>query len=159
MHASRADGATALTFARESKLYGVARLMSDIRDRDARDARDASSTSRYNALNVTRTEPPVDFMCPILHAPMSDPVVTSSGATFERSAIERWLETSQMCPLTKVRISSVVYPNTVLKRRIEEYETEVLARMEEAHRAAIRDDGTRESKRARVASVECTPRT
>lgn len=38
---------------------------------------------------------PRNFLCPITHGLMRDPVVVSSGHTFERSAITRWLEMGQ----------------------------------------------------------------
>jgi hypothetical protein len=38
--------------------------------------------------------------CPITGAPMVDPVVAADGHTYERSAITRWMQTSDKSPLT-----------------------------------------------------------
>lgn len=38
--------------------------------------------------------------CPITGQPMRDPVVAADGHTYERSAIKRWLQTSNTSPLT-----------------------------------------------------------
>lgn len=38
--------------------------------------------------------------CPITQEPMRDPVVAADGHTYERSAIVRWLQTSDKSPLT-----------------------------------------------------------
>ena len=47
------------------------------------------------------TEVGVDyFSCPITLTKMSDPVVTSDGQTYERTAIEDWLKTHDTSPLT-----------------------------------------------------------
>ena len=40
------------------------------------------------------------FSCPITLSKMSDPVVTSDGQTYERTAIEDWLKTHDTSPLT-----------------------------------------------------------
>ena len=40
------------------------------------------------------------LLCPITMDLLWDPVFTSDGHTFERSAIERWLETHRTSPLT-----------------------------------------------------------
>lgn len=47
-------------------------------------------------------EPPLPNMppCPITGEPMRDPVVAADGHTYERSAIARWLSTSNKSPLT-----------------------------------------------------------
>lgn len=34
---------------------------------------------------------PSYFLCPISHSIMREPAVTSTGATYERSAIQEWL--------------------------------------------------------------------
>ncbi|GAB2292713.1 hypothetical protein Dimus_026950 [Dionaea muscipula] len=45
---------------------------------------------------------PSNFLCPISLDLMKDPVVLSSGVTFDRSTIERWLESgNRTCPVTK----------------------------------------------------------
>ena len=36
-------------------------------------------------------EPPDDFLCPMSHAIMDDPVVAADGHTYEKAAMERVL--------------------------------------------------------------------
>eukprot|EP00929_Paragymnodinium_shiwhaense_P044186 TRINITY_DN22674_c0_g1_i1.p1 TRINITY_DN22674_c0_g1~~TRINITY_DN22674_c0_g1_i1.p1 ORF type:complete len:587 (+),score=62.22 TRINITY_DN22674_c0_g1_i1:199-1959(+) len=40
------------------------------------------------------------FICPITHEVLRDPVVCGDGHTYERAAIARWLEKSQLSPVT-----------------------------------------------------------
>ena len=53
---------------------------------------------------------------------MHDPVVTASGFTFERMAIEEWLKAHDTCPLTsaplpsKVRLGSRCYSSRIVHR-------------------------------------------
>ena len=47
---------------------------------------------------------------------MKDPVVTSSGATYERVMIERWLKTHDTDPMTGVAIEkNMLSPNFAIK--------------------------------------------
>ncbi|KAI6703916.1 hypothetical protein NL676_013052 [Syzygium grande] len=49
------------------------------------------------------TQLPDDFRCPISLEIMSDPVILSSGHTFDRASIQRWLDSShRTCPITKL---------------------------------------------------------
>ena len=50
----------------------------------------------------TSIEIPEDFLCPITHEIMRDPVVNKEGRAFERTAICDWLRASKgTCPLTR----------------------------------------------------------
>jgi hypothetical protein len=61
----------------------------------------------------------MDFLCPITHEVMFDPVVTSSGHSYERSAIALWLRESNIDPKTGVRLTSkLLFPNHVLRSAI-----------------------------------------
>ncbi|KAK7349405.1 hypothetical protein VNO77_06745 [Canavalia gladiata] len=68
-------------------------------------------------------EPLTSFYCPITQDVMVDPVETSSGQTFERSAIEKWFaEGNKSCPLTLIPLdTSILRPNKTLKQSIEEW--------------------------------------
>ena len=44
--------------------------------------------------------------CPITQMPMEDPVVTADGHTYDRAAIERWLQTHDTSPLTNEVLST-----------------------------------------------------
>lgn len=65
---------------------------------------------------------PGDIVCPITMEIMKEPVVSTSGYSFEKSAIERHLSTSQIDPITRVACKIAdLRPNHALKRRIEEF--------------------------------------
>ena len=63
------------------------------------------------------------FYCSLTHEVMVDPVETSTGQTFERSAIEKWLaEGNNICPLTNSPLdTAVLRPNKTLRQSIEEW--------------------------------------
>lgn len=63
------------------------------------------------------------FICPITQNVMVDPVETSSGQTFERSAIEKcFAEGNNLCPLKLIPLDpSVLRPNKTLRQSIEEW--------------------------------------
>ena len=68
------------------------------------------------------SEIPKEILCPITLSIMKDPVLMSDGQTYERSAIEKHLQTSDLSPLTKKPISMKdATPNYALKSLIENY--------------------------------------
>jgi len=67
-------------------------------------------------------EEPVDYLCPITHELMVDPVVTADGQSYERAAIEQWLKHSTLSPLTNEPLAHLALtPNMALKRLICEW--------------------------------------
>jgi hypothetical protein len=59
--------------------------------------------------------------CPITQEPMRDPVVAADGHTYERSAIVRWLQTSDKSPLTgSVLPHKNLVPNYMLLSSLQE---------------------------------------
>jgi U-box domain len=61
------------------------------------------------------------FYCPITGELMIDPVVDSEGNTYERSAIELWIEGHHTSPITRNIITRYdLRPNRSLKNAIEE---------------------------------------
>lgn len=67
---------------------------------------------------------PVDFRCPISLEIMSDPVILSSGHTFDRSSIQRWLDSGhRTCPITKLPLPPhpSLIPNHALRSLISNY--------------------------------------
>nr|GLL45733.1 U-box domain-containing protein 8 [Ipomoea trifida]GMD86367.1 U-box domain-containing protein 8 [Ipomoea batatas]GME20652.1 U-box domain-containing protein 8 [Ipomoea batatas] len=67
---------------------------------------------------------PDDFRCPISLEIMSDPVILSSGHTFDRSSIQRWLDSGhRTCPITNLPISDppCLIPNHALRSLISNY--------------------------------------
>jgi hypothetical protein len=49
---------------------------------------------------------------------MTDPVVATDGHTYERAAIETWLQTHSRSPFTNVAITRMLIPNHNLKAQI-----------------------------------------
>ncbi|KAK6939336.1 WD40 repeat [Dillenia turbinata] len=67
------------------------------------------------------SRPPKDFVCPITGQIFGDPVTLETGQTYERKAIQEWLERGNTtCPITRQPLSATTLPKTnyVLKRLI-----------------------------------------
>lgn len=66
---------------------------------------------------------PDDFRCPISLELMKDPVIVSTGQTYERSCIEKWLEAGhQSCPKTQQSLTNTcLTPNYVLRSLITQW--------------------------------------
>lgn len=65
---------------------------------------------------------PDEFLCPITHEIMKDPVCVSDGYTYERKAIEEWLSKKQTSPMINLSIKGTqFYPNKILKMLIDKY--------------------------------------
>ncbi|XP_019424376.1 PREDICTED: U-box domain-containing protein 43-like [Lupinus angustifolius] len=79
--------------------------------------------AKRKSLGSQPLEPLKSFVCPITRDVMVDPVETSSGQTFERSAIEKWFaDGNNKCPLTLIPLdTSILRPNKTLKQSIEEW--------------------------------------
>lgn len=70
------------------------------------------------------TQLPDDFKCPISLEIMSDPVILSSGHTFDRASIQRWLDAGhRTCPITKLPLPEYpsLIPNHALRSLISNY--------------------------------------
>lgn len=63
---------------------------------------------------------PKDFVCPISLDLMSDPVIISTGQTYDRTSIARWIEEGHCtCPKTgQMLVDSRIVPNRALKNLI-----------------------------------------
>ncbi|ONH98058.1 hypothetical protein PRUPE_7G226000 [Prunus persica] len=78
---------------------------------------DSDSTSAGGGKNT----PPKDFVCPITSTLFDDPVTLETGQTYERKAIQEWIERgNSTCPITRQNLQSTQLPKTnyVLKRLI-----------------------------------------
>lgn len=66
---------------------------------------------------------PDDFRCPISLELMRDPVIVSTGQTYERSCIQKWLDSGhKTCPKTQQNLShTALTPNFVLKSLIAQW--------------------------------------
>jgi hypothetical protein len=68
----------------------------------------------------TEPEYPRSFICPITQSLFIDPVIANDGFSYERSAIERWFRTSDLSPVTGLRINRLIIPNRTLRSVIAE---------------------------------------
>jgi hypothetical protein len=66
-------------------------------------------------------EIPTGFKCPITQSIMLDPVVAEDGHSYERQAIESWLQSNRTSPVTGVPMPSKLLSNAGTKKMIEEW--------------------------------------
>ncbi|EOD05899.1 hypothetical protein EMIHUDRAFT_68858, partial [Emiliania huxleyi CCMP1516] len=67
-------------------------------------------------------EVPDEYTCPITHELMTDPVLATDGHTYERTAIERWLQRRATSPKSGLALeSTMLFPNHILRRIILEW--------------------------------------
>merc|ERR1711964_519514 len=65
-------------------------------------------------------EEPNDFRCPIIRDLMTNPVVTADGQSYERAAIEEWLQAHNTSPMTNLPLANeTLIPNIQLRCTIE----------------------------------------
>lgn len=86
------------------------------------------SASVTGAGDGTRDSPaeiviPAHFRCPISLDMMKDPVTLSTGITYDRESIEKWLEAGNMtCPMTKQALRTLdPVPNHTIRRMIQDW--------------------------------------
>ncbi len=58
--------------------------------------------------------------CPLLESVLIDPVVATDGFSYERCAIERWLQKKSTSPVTGKRLGSRLLANHALRAAIDE---------------------------------------
>jgi hypothetical protein len=64
---------------------------------------------------------PEGFICPLTQEIMSDPVIDPEGNSYERSAIEEWLNKNKTSPITRSPLAiGDLIPNRALQTAIEE---------------------------------------
>lgn len=74
--------------------------------------------------NCSPPTPPSHFICPILQEVMNDPCVAADGYTYDRKAIETWLNMNDKSPMTNLPLSSVnLIPNHSLRSAILEWKS------------------------------------
>jgi len=65
---------------------------------------------------------PEELLCPITGVIFLDPVMTSDGQTYERSAISRWLENHDTSPTTNSKLDNKnLITNFVIKQLVKSY--------------------------------------
>lgn len=79
----------------------------------------SSSGSQSPKKQKVAAGPPEDYYCPITSELMSDPVICSDGHSYERSAIEEWLQINNTSPNTGLALlDTSLIPNHALKAAI-----------------------------------------
>ncbi|BFZ22696.1 hypothetical protein BsWGS_25735 [Bradybaena similaris] len=80
---------------------------------------------RQTVISGKRTEQnsiPDEFLCPITHELMRDPVIASDGYTYDRQAIVSWITKEHRSPMTNVLLTSTeVTPNRTLKMMMQKF--------------------------------------
>ncbi|KAK8960040.1 U-box domain-containing protein 11 [Platanthera guangdongensis] len=62
---------------------------------------------------------PEDFLCPISLDRMRDPVIVSTGQTYERSSIQRWIDCgNQTCPKTRQKLDNLTLTTNYVLRSL-----------------------------------------
>ncbi len=59
-----------------------------------------------------------EYICPITHEIMSDPVIAEDGNTYERSAILQWLKEHNTSPITREIINTKVINNNSMRTQL-----------------------------------------
>jgi len=84
--------------------------------------------ARKQAEEALRAQVEPDFMCPIMHERMCHPVLAADGYTYERYAIERWLQMHNTSPMTGAPLAHrYLTENFALKHLIAAYEAAALS--------------------------------
>lgn len=82
-------------------------------------------STEMTSLNLTllTSVNPDDFRCPISLELMTDPVTVSTGQTYDRASIQKWLKAGNTkCPKTGEKLTNTdLVPNTTLKRLIQQF--------------------------------------
>ncbi|KAL6218850.1 hypothetical protein ACLB2K_012057 [Fragaria x ananassa] len=74
-------------------------------------------------LDLVGVQIPYHFRCPISLELMRDPVIISTGQTYDRHSIESWVATGNTtCPVTRTQLADfTLIPNHTLRRLIQEW--------------------------------------
>eukprot|EP00026_Physarum_polycephalum_P006892 Phypoly_transcript_06945.p1 GENE.Phypoly_transcript_06945~~Phypoly_transcript_06945.p1 ORF type:complete len:538 (+),score=102.51 Phypoly_transcript_06945:89-1615(+) len=74
-------------------------------------------------LRAKKVEIPEDFLCPITHVIMLDPVVTNDGNAFEKIAIDYWFARgNDTSPATHEKLTSTnTFPNLSLRKMVQTF--------------------------------------
>ncbi|CAI8595827.1 unnamed protein product [Vicia faba] len=87
--------------------------------------KEVADKAHHSASMVTiKPKPPNHFICPILQDVMDDPCVAADGYTYDRKAIETWLEENEKSPMTNVALPhKFLIPNYTLLSAILEWKS------------------------------------
>ncbi|TKY49847.1 U-box domain-containing protein 35 [Spatholobus suberectus] len=87
--------------------------------------KEVADRAQNSASIVTiKSKPPNHFICPILQDVMDDPCVAADGYTYDRKAIEKWLEENDKSPMTNMALPHKhLIPNYTLLSAILEWKS------------------------------------
>ncbi|KAL8102427.1 putative E3 ubiquitin-protein ligase LIN-1 [Apium graveolens] len=88
---------------------------------------DPDMTDTDNLPGEGKHKAPRDFVCPITSYIFDDPVTLETGQTYERKAIQEWIDRGNLtCPITRKKLNGTQLPSTnyVLKRLIARWREE-----------------------------------
>ncbi|KAK7322455.1 hypothetical protein VNO77_25836 [Canavalia gladiata] len=87
--------------------------------------KEVADRAHHSASNVTiKSKPPNHLICPILQDVMDDPCVAADGYTYDRKAIEKWLEENDKSPMTNMTLPHKnLIPNYTLLSAILEWKS------------------------------------
>ena len=97
------------------KLKGIVRIMHS-------DKLEAARVMNYKLAEE-------NFICPISHSFMREPVVIESGQTFEKEEIEQWFANARRdgreptCPMTNMNVQNISFPNAKINSLTVEFVT------------------------------------
>ncbi|KAI3696172.1 hypothetical protein L1987_79182 [Smallanthus sonchifolius] len=92
--------------------------------RNRRAARNANKIKKPVDVTVDPVTVPELFRCPISLELMKDPVILSTGITYDRASVEKWIyeDGKHTCPVTGVALTSVdPVPNHTIRRMIQDW--------------------------------------
>ncbi|KAH9290733.1 hypothetical protein KI387_034850 [Taxus chinensis] len=86
----------------------------------SRKSRFSSWKKTFKLSSTVNKQWPVEYICPISKSPMADPVIVSSGESYERRCIEAWMTLGHTyCYKTRMEFgSSTLIPNVALRTAI-----------------------------------------
>jgi hypothetical protein len=91
---------------------------------------------------------PEDFLCSITGEIFEDPVVTSDGETYERTAITAWLQSHSTSPNTNEELETKqLIPNRKLKSQVQSFIELKSNEFQNAFIQAIKDGATDDVKK------------
>ncbi|RDX61251.1 U-box domain-containing protein 15, partial [Mucuna pruriens] len=99
---------------------------------------------------------PHEFLCPITLEIMTDPVIITSGQTYERESIEKWFQSNHnTCPKTRQPLAHLsVAPNCALKSLIEEWCENNNFKLPKKYNSSSQESSSTDSKEEIPALVE-----
>ena len=123
-----AERAAAASKAREeavtaAEVAAAAAAKADALERAMADAGEGGSSGAAGPSEASKAaKVPDDYICPITAEIMTDPVSTSDGFTYERTAITDWLRTKDTSPVTGATLESkTLIPNLSLRSMIRSF--------------------------------------